>query len=412
MTDADRPSRILVIADDLSGAAEIGGICHRLDRPATILRDRFDEVSGALAPDGAGAVILDTDSRSLPPEEARCAVERALRSARNGRFDLIYKKIDSALRGPVAAEAEAARAMLGRSAALVLPQNPSRGRTIGRDGVYRIDGTPIDQTLFAQDPEHPAFTSAALARLQASAQTPPAALVAPGGGFPESGLFLASAETPADVEAWTDAVSPEILPVGGADFFLALLRRHPTAGAAPGERWEASATGKSPPAAPSCPRGETLFVNGSAAHGGAGLRASSVPLCPMPDDRSADAWADAVLAALSRHGRAAMTVDVPPDRSPGAPRTIERVVAETVAVVLARRQEVAHLLVAGGATASSAVRRLGFRRFQVAHEWSPGVVAVTTESDLPAAALAADPPGWITIKPGSYPWPSAVLKGW
>src|SRR5439155_544492 len=81
-------------------------------------------------------------------------VRASLANLEPSHFDLIYKKIDSALRGPVLAEVQASMNQRRLDTALLLPQNPSRGRTI-ESGQYLINGVPIDQTDFARDPDHP-----------------------------------------------------------------------------------------------------------------------------------------------------------------------------------------------------------------------------------------------------------------
>jgi 4-hydroxythreonine-4-phosphate dehydrogenase len=86
---------ITVLADDLSGAAEAAGACHTRGLPA--------EVQTAPRPTSAAALCLDADTRSLPPPAAQ---ERSahLAAALRDRSPLIFKKADSLLRGPIAAE--------------------------------------------------------------------------------------------------------------------------------------------------------------------------------------------------------------------------------------------------------------------------------------------------------------------
>ena len=76
----------------------------------------------------------------------------------NSSTDIIFKKTDSVLRGHVAAELEALMRLTSKSNTLLIPQNPSKGRIV-KDGIYYINGTPLDQTSFAYDPEFPAKTS-------------------------------------------------------------------------------------------------------------------------------------------------------------------------------------------------------------------------------------------------------------
>src|SRR3954468_20381794 len=130
--------RGLVIADDLTGAAEIAGIGHRfglatrlLRKPATAPGDDSNE----------GLLVLDTDSRSQRPADAAETVRRFVDRLREQPFDLIFKKTDSALRGPVLAEVQSLATAFAKTGALLVPQNPSRGRTI-RGSRYYIDLMP------------------------------------------------------------------------------------------------------------------------------------------------------------------------------------------------------------------------------------------------------------------------------
>ena len=109
--------KALVIADDLSGAAEIAGIGRRYGLPTKLARERPKFFP-------PGLTVIDTDSRSLPPEEAAAAAARAVAGIDPTSFDLIFKKTDSVLRGPIAWEpagaAEADVVLVGARGLLLL----------------------------------------------------------------------------------------------------------------------------------------------------------------------------------------------------------------------------------------------------------------------------------------------------
>src|SRR5262245_46148285 len=115
--------RALVIADDLSGAAEIAGIGTRFGLPTRLALDRVDNFAD-------GLTVIDSDSRSLPPVQAAQRVGQLISGVDSHHFDFIYKKTDSALRGHIVAELSAVLHQFDEPAALLLPQNPSRGRVI------------------------------------------------------------------------------------------------------------------------------------------------------------------------------------------------------------------------------------------------------------------------------------------
>ncbi len=101
-----------VVADDLSGAVETAAVLG-------LARVR-------LAGGPREHTVLDLDTRSLPAHEAAARVRRA------GRID--FKKIDSQLRGNVAAELAALEGEV-----IVAPALPVEGRVV-RGGVLYVNG--------------------------------------------------------------------------------------------------------------------------------------------------------------------------------------------------------------------------------------------------------------------------------
>src|SRR5919107_2220434 len=97
-----------VIADDLTGAADTG---VQLVRAGYRTAVAFGDAPIPPAED-LDAVALDTDSRAMPAGFAAKRVLEAARAVRDAR--IIYKKLDSTLRGPIAAEITAALESTGR----------------------------------------------------------------------------------------------------------------------------------------------------------------------------------------------------------------------------------------------------------------------------------------------------------
>ena len=139
---------VAVIADDLTGAADCGLQFARAGYRTAVLFGE-DETN---PPEGVDAVVVDTDSRSLEDWEAAGRVLAAGESLKEAR--IFYKKLDSTLRGPVAAELAAALEASGRTRAVVAPAFPSTGRTT-RDGVQFVRGVPVHETELAEDPNTP-----------------------------------------------------------------------------------------------------------------------------------------------------------------------------------------------------------------------------------------------------------------
>ncbi len=138
---------VAVIADDLTGAADTGvQLAHAGYRTAVIFRG--EEIPAA----GLDAVSLDTDTRTRPAGFAAKRVVEAAHAARNAR--VVCKKIDSTLRGNVAAELSAALGATRRARVVVAPAFPAAGRTtVG--GVQLVHGVPVHETEMRNDPRTP-----------------------------------------------------------------------------------------------------------------------------------------------------------------------------------------------------------------------------------------------------------------
>ncbi|PMV89833.1 MULTISPECIES: four-carbon acid sugar kinase family protein [unclassified Pseudomonas] len=128
--------RILIIADDLSGAADcaIGFASVGMQTVVTLdpLNDEAD----------AQVIAADTDTRRLPPARAAERTVAAFK-ALHKPGQRLYKKIDSTLRGNWAAEVAALQPLAGL--AIVAPAFPATGRTL-RGGRVFVNGQPLENT--------------------------------------------------------------------------------------------------------------------------------------------------------------------------------------------------------------------------------------------------------------------------
>lgn len=129
---------ILIIADDLSGAADcaVGFACAGL-RTFVALQPHKVQMLGP-----ADALAVDTDTRRLPPADA-AARTAALYAALKCNGRRLYKKIDSTLRGPWAAEVAGLVSLAGL--AIVAPAHPALGRTVKDGGVF-LHGEPLERS--------------------------------------------------------------------------------------------------------------------------------------------------------------------------------------------------------------------------------------------------------------------------
>ncbi len=99
-------------------------------------------------------LVLDAETRHLTPEKAGDVIRRAVSRALAAGIPYIYKKTDSALRGNVGAELAAVLEAAGADRIPFIPAFPKTGRTT-KNGIHLIDGTPVAESVFGQDPFEP-----------------------------------------------------------------------------------------------------------------------------------------------------------------------------------------------------------------------------------------------------------------
>lgn len=384
---------IVVIADDLTGAGEIGGIGLACGLKTEIQRQFDPETNAEL-------LIIDTDSRSLPPQEAGQAMRDIAQRLKKSDLliEWIYKKTDSVLRGPVSKELEALRDAMGMARVLLAPANPSKGRIV-RNGNYFIKGKRLNETDFADDPEYPAATSKVL-ELPALADSDQIRLLTSDQRIDGEGILFGQAETSDDLLRWSSQIDRQTIPAGAGEFFEALLKdRGYFKKGAPDEKAFRL-------------KNKTLFVCGSSAQSsrqilskteGLGLR-----VCRMPDElfQSADSenillqrWSDQAAEFFENSRAVAIVIDRPIVRNMRIARQL-RLAMGKAAQLIFQKVSLNELFVEGGATASEIVRCFDWNRFEPCDLFRPGVVRMKV--------LGTDHIR-LTIKPGSYAWPEINL---
>jgi uncharacterized protein YgbK (DUF1537 family) len=127
---------LIILADDLTGAADCAARCHAAGMAATIA------LSGAHI-QTSGAICCTTDSRHLPADLAAQRVRELAAGMGEYTESIWYKKIDSTLRGHIGQELDALLDTLGRACALVCPAFPAQRRGLA-DGHLVIDPAPVE----------------------------------------------------------------------------------------------------------------------------------------------------------------------------------------------------------------------------------------------------------------------------
>ncbi|MFT5125226.1 MAG: hypothetical protein ACI97B_003870, partial [Verrucomicrobiales bacterium] len=298
---------IVVISDDLSGAAELAGAAAARGLNAEVQLSFKPVANASSKPD---LIAISSNSRGCSPHEAAMAVEQTFRDVCAFHPDWIFKKVDSVLRGHVVEELRAALSITGQSRALLIPVNPTQGQMI-RDGIFYHQGEPLYKSDFAMDPKHPVMSSE-IVRMLAGSEDTDILVIGGQGSLPDKGLVIPDAGTSKDLGARAEQVDVHTLAAGGVEFFEALLDRRWT-GRASRASDVASAPNPVSLSGPITGRKRTLFVCGSKTAWDHGCEETcsthNVPLVLMPSEffgadfssHEAHAWAESIVGQLDAH---------------------------------------------------------------------------------------------------------------
>ncbi|MEU0952936.1 4-hydroxythreonine-4-phosphate dehydrogenase PdxA [Streptomyces niveus] len=359
--------RVLAVADDLSGAAETAAaLLSRTTRTRVLLDPR----TATPAPVGT-TTVFDLDSRQLSATGAADRITAAMTGLAPGT--LVLKKVDSLLRGNLAAEI-AALAATGRGV-LLAPALPTAHRTV-RDGVLHTDGVPLHtgNAWRAETAPPPRSIAEALrapvALLGLASVRGPAHLLrtalreALATGLP----VVADGETDADLDALLAAaldVDPRVALAGSGGLALALGRTldggppAPLPPPGPATRPLLVVVGTAEPLAAEQVR--RLVTDGAALY-------SLDPGAPYPGDPLPPLHPGSTVLTLRPGG--------PPD--PAAARAIVRNLARTAAALLDAAPGPADLVLTGGETARRVLEALAVRELRPWGQVHHGAVLATT----------------------------------
>ena len=373
--DADGPS--VVVCDDLTGACEIAGLLqlngHRSVIPLAPVPHRGDVVN-----------VIDLGLRDLAPDDARRSMAAAI-----AEWPVTYVKIDSLVRGPIAAIVQGARA--DHRQLLLCPALPSAGRTV-ENGVVLLHGIPLSATdawrLEPGDP--PTRLTDVVAPVPTATFQRPGQACSPATSCADDVVLCADAVSDDDLDQLADVVrSLHLLPIGAAGLFAALLRRgilRPPAGE-PDEL-----AGVEPPERPA--------VTGVLVVVGTGhpktvsqidqLRTAGATVVTLDTDRSGIDMPAAAHRALGRGGTLVVhwpATDAPDPRRSAA---LSARLADTVEQLVATDPTIS-LVLTGGHTARSTLERLGVTTLRPRTVVHHGAVVVVTDDGRRVA-----------IRPGSF----------
>lgn len=362
---------MIVIADDITGAAEIAGIAFESGQKVQLLC-----ADGSLCRDSVTTgctTVIATDTRSMSEAEAIGETRRVASLLHDIPPSSLFKKTDSALRGHVVGELTALMQSTTYRRAVFLPANPSKGRII-RHGIYyltvekegRKEQKPIHETDFSFDPEFPAHTSTLRER------------------FPEAAaasIIMPDAESEADIlHTVAHYDDGHTLFAGAADLFTAILKTK-------GRTHKVRLTSKS-----HATKENTLILCGSTQSRALRL---GIPVAPMPLEVYDGSTDLSTWDTTAYHEQHSLILTIPHTHRTGKEAAIHlRTVMAAMAARLVAQHCPAHLIIEGGATAWATLQALGWNSFDILCQIAPGVVQMESAT---SGTL-------VTLKPGSYPW--------
>ena len=146
--------RCLVISDDLTGGVDTGVQFAQQGLSTLFLSMAQGTKIDLSRYQDRDALVISTHSRGLSPEEAYRRVSVLLEGYSKESFPLIYKKIDSTLRGNIGYETDAILKKTGLSLAFFAPSFPEQDRKVV-GGIHLLRGTPLSLTEISRDAVSP-----------------------------------------------------------------------------------------------------------------------------------------------------------------------------------------------------------------------------------------------------------------
>lgn len=372
---------IAVIADDFTGAAELAGIGLRYNLKAEI------SVS-AVVNTAADLLLVSTDSRSLAKRDAEKITADTVKGILLLKPELIYKKVDSVLRGHVIDELNVQMQQSNLRRALIVAANPSLGRTIS-DGKYFIDGKPVNDAGFATDPEF-AITDSSVLKMLRPGNTEVKVLKHTD-PLPAEGIVIGEAVSVEDITAWADKVDRNWALAGAGDFFTALLKKK--------YRYRAQ-----PEAALELPH---LYVSGTPFEKSrtfiseAKKRRNCVVYLPasMIETGIADEdWLNGLSGILESQNRAIVAIDDTVRKRINVSSSSLRITMAKAVKSIIEKKSIRELFIEGGSTSAAILNEMGIQGLFPVNEISRGVVRMKIK-DM-----------HITVKPGSYELPKQIVE--
>lgn len=383
---------ITVIADDLTGAAEIAGICLRYGIDVAFGIDTIPEKT-------AQVTVIATDSRSLNEDEAyKKHLQLTKDVLKENSNQIIFKKCDSVLRGHVLTELSALMKVSKKTTVLLQPSNPEGKRCI-KNSKYYIEEELIEKTSFASDPDFPATNSSVKEMFSNRSHLESKVYTGNISKIEDEGYFIPDCNSENDLYKSLDLYEESMLIAGSAAFFEQfLIKMNMTSIKKETEIFSFI--------------DNYLLVSGSAHKTSIAyaekLQKESCPIYTFPksllngniDETILTQWTKEISKNYSKAKKATIRISNNNIQFKNSSTLLKNRLSFVVKELI-ENSKISDIFIEGGATAYDVLKKLSWCSFTPKSELAIGVVRMQLNNDKTKH---------ITIKPGSYLWPDGLLN--
>ena len=385
---------IAVIADDITGAAEIAGVCLRYGLKVSFGIDSIPN-------DETDVKIIATDSRSATESDAFRIHSNLAKAIYFQSSALVFKKCDSVLRGYVLTELSAMMQESHLSKVLLQPANPKAGRHI-KEGIYFIGNEKIQDTGFSIDPDFPANDSLVRNLLLQRSKKYKAINSIHTGVINElngPGVFVPDCNSEDELKTSFKLSSDKSILCGSAAFFEQIILEKGLAKTTP-TRSESGLLLKNFLLIAGTTHPESHLFAKKLIHFGCPVKKFPEHLLQEGlNENDFTEWLGELKSKWNENKMLSIGISdktvVFPDSQAELKSRLSRVTA-----YLLQNCDISELLIEGGATTYNILNTLSYTTLTPETELAPGVLRMKVKD---AKNL------WLTIKPGSYPWPEKLI---
>lgn len=384
---------ITVVADDLTGAAEIAGICLRYGIDVAFGIDAIPEKEATVN-------IVATDTRSMTEDEAYETHFHLAEDIISKTKNILFKKCDSVLRGHVLTELSALLDAEDKDSVLLQPSNPEGSRCI-KNASYFINDMLIENTGFATDPDFPSKTSSVKGLIldRSSKKDNMSVFTGMINEINSKGIFIPDCNSVEDLSKCINLYHKEMIIGGSAAFFEQFLIKMKLATSKVIQKEHRFAS-------------NYLLISGSthpkSIQFSKNLEKSHCPLIVFPESLLENKLNTTVLNDFIikisgiYNDNKKVVLRVSNDRIQLKNSALNlKTRMSMVAKKLIKASSINEIFIEGGATAYDLLDELHWKSFTPIAELASGVVRMQYDNNTKK---------YITIKPGSYEWPEGLLN--